>query len=668
MFERLMERVFAGLTFVTLLIYLDDVIVFSKTFEAHLENLSEVFQRLQEANLKLNPKKCSLFCKKVSFLGHQVSEEGVATDPEKIQTVKNWPQMQNVKEVRQFIGLASYYRKYIPGFATICKPLHRLTEKDHPFVWSDECQTAFETIKTLLTSAPILSYPLPGGQPFILDCDASNVGVGAVLHQLQDGEEKVIGYFSRCLSRAERKYCTTRKELLAVVLAIKHFHHYLYGQEFTVRSDHGSLQWLLNFRNGEGQLARFLETLSAYTFKIQFRPGRLHSNSDALSRRPCYDNNCQYCARYESRYGNALTVEQKPTTEKATAVKEIVLEDVLIDSSVSTVRIDDCEDKQHRDSAVLNVKQDNDPETYTGPIIADKNNCSSNASATTSLGQRVTSVLSQETTPRDVTVRGPSPVEYGRTNAVDVGTHKIMNSYCQPYNYCCHVADKCDDDWLDFFVDGSLSDCLFGKLENHGVEDCSEASRLNPDLLQLAHDSTTVFNISDVNVNRCENVDHAGMISTRRNTHGDSGQCSCGEEVSCRTETPNMQSVDPLQTSPSDSTSDRHHSSCKKEINIDKSFGCSQKVSTTTEVGTKTHDEQTPNQQNEVCLEITRENICIEQEKDCVLKLILQWKREGVKPSWSTVAPHCKELKVYWYQWDIIEIRDNLLCKRYERS
>ena len=128
------------------------------------------------------------------------------------------------------------------------------------------------TIKTLLTSAPVLGYPSTDGSHFVVDCDASNVGIGSVPYCIvQNGEEKVIGYFSRCLSRAERKYCTTRKELLAVVAAVRHFHHCLYGRQFIIWSYHGSLQWLLTFKNGEGQLARFLETLSAFTFKLEYR-------------------------------------------------------------------------------------------------------------------------------------------------------------------------------------------------------------------------------------------------------------------------------------------------------------------------------------------------------------------------------------------------------------
>ena len=162
----------------------------------------------------------------------------------------------------------------MPSFATICKPLHKLTEKDQKFVWTAETQLAFDTIKTLLTTAPVLSYVDPKGNGLILDTDASNVGLGSVIHLLQNGEEKVIRYYSRCLTRAERKYCTTRRELLAAMVSVKHFHHPLYGQQFVIRSHHGSLLWILNFRNtGEGQLARFLETLSAYTFQLQYHAG-----------------------------------------------------------------------------------------------------------------------------------------------------------------------------------------------------------------------------------------------------------------------------------------------------------------------------------------------------------------------------------------------------------
>ncbi|CAG2229314.1 Retrovirus-related Pol polyprotein from transposon 17.6,Retrovirus-related Pol polyprotein from transposon 412,Retrovirus-related Pol polyprotein from transposon 297 [Mytilus edulis] len=158
-------------------VYLDDIIVFSKTFDEHLKNLSEVCDRLRSANLKLHPKKCFLLQKEVTFLGHKVSHEGKSTDDEKIKAVQDWPTPKNVKDVRSFIGLCSYYRRFVENFSTIAKPLHQLTEKCKKFEWTEACNCSFEHLKKLLISAPILGYPINDGG-FILDTDASNVGMG----------------------------------------------------------------------------------------------------------------------------------------------------------------------------------------------------------------------------------------------------------------------------------------------------------------------------------------------------------------------------------------------------------------------------------------------------------------------------------------------------------
>lgn len=296
-FERLMEYVLSGLQWETCLIYLDDIIIFSDTFENHLIRLNEVLVRIKDANLKVTPKKCHLFKKEVKFLGHVISEEGVATDPEKVKAVKTWPVPRDVHAVRSFIGTCCYYRRYILNFATIARPLHKLTEKTSPFVWTSECQDSFDRLKTALTTAPVLGYPNTT-DPFILDSDASAFAIGAVLSQIQEGKERVIAYFSRTLNKSERDYCVTRKELLAVVDSIKQFHPYLYGLQFLVRSDHAALTWLLKFKNAEGQLARWLEVLGTYNFTIQHRPGKQHGNADGLSRRPC--SPCRYCDRKET--------------------------------------------------------------------------------------------------------------------------------------------------------------------------------------------------------------------------------------------------------------------------------------------------------------------------------------------------------------------------------
>ena len=287
-FERLMDKVLSGLHWETLLVYLDDVIVFGSSVPEELARLKQVFHRLRQANLKLKPKKCHLFKTKVSYLGHEVSDMGISTQTEKTEAIKNWPTPTNVKEVRSFLGLASYYRRFVKDFGSIAKPLHQLTEKHRAgrFEWSPACQNAFDELKHRLTSAPILAYPCAEGE-FILDTDASNDGIGGVLSQIQDGHERVIAYGSKVLSKSERNYCVTRRELLAVVTYLKHFKQYLYGRHVTVRTDHGALRWLTNFKQPEGQLARWLEVVCAYDIEIIHRAGRSHANADALSRRPC---------------------------------------------------------------------------------------------------------------------------------------------------------------------------------------------------------------------------------------------------------------------------------------------------------------------------------------------------------------------------------------------
>ena len=298
-FERLMELILTGLHWSTCLIYVDDIICFSKTVEEHMRRLDEIFGRIREAGLKLAPSKTSLFQQRVSFLGHIVSESGVCTDPAKIQAVKEWPIPRNVHELRSFLGTASYYRKFCKSFCDIARPLHKLTEKQNAFVWTAECNQSFSQLKNALTSAPILGYPRNDAQ-YTLDCDCSSYGMGTVLSQKQDGVERVISYFSKSLTKAERNYCVTCRELLAVVTAVKHYHHYLYGTKFIIRTDHSALRWLLTtFKNPEGQISRWIEVLSTYNFDIQHRAGRLHGNCDGLSRIPC--NHCPRCRRLEEK-------------------------------------------------------------------------------------------------------------------------------------------------------------------------------------------------------------------------------------------------------------------------------------------------------------------------------------------------------------------------------
>ncbi|GFT17119.1 retrovirus-related Pol polyprotein from transposon 17.6 [Trichonephila clavipes] len=260
-FKRLMETIPGGLSYEAYLVYLDDIIIVGRSFEEHLKNIRRVLQKLKEANLKLSPSKCHLFRREVTYLGHIILAEGVRTDPDKISAVKDWNCPTDVHQLRSFLGLCTYYRKFVKSFSTIARPLHKLTEAKQKFIWMVDCNNTFNKLKDALTSAPILAYPEIGKQ-FILDTDASHESIGTVLSQEIDGQEHVIAYFSKCLSKPERNYCMTRKELLAIVKAVEHFHPYLYGRRFLLRTDHASLTWLLNFKNSEGQIARWIQRSS----------------------------------------------------------------------------------------------------------------------------------------------------------------------------------------------------------------------------------------------------------------------------------------------------------------------------------------------------------------------------------------------------------------------
>ncbi|CAH1254301.1 GIN1 [Branchiostoma lanceolatum] len=286
-FARLMETVLRGLQPDTCLAYLDDNIVHSvDDTPTHLTKLEAVFLRYREANLKLNPKKCKFLVREVEFLGHIISGDGTRTDPSKVSAVRDWPVPRNVKDIQKFLGFANYYRKFCKGFAETAKPLTNLTRKGVKFSWGDDCQTAFETLKNMLTSSPVLAYP-DFNVPFIVDSDASDFGIGGVLSQLHDGQERVVLYFSRTLDSAEQNYCTHRKEMLAAVEMITRHECYLLGAKFTLRTDHSALQFLHKMKQPTKQYARWLAKLASFDFDIVHRAGVRHGNADGLSRRPC---------------------------------------------------------------------------------------------------------------------------------------------------------------------------------------------------------------------------------------------------------------------------------------------------------------------------------------------------------------------------------------------
>ena len=284
-FERLMDRVLQGLRWSRCLVYLDDIISFGTTFENALDNLTLIFERLRSYGLQLKSTKCHLFQTSVPFLGHVVGREGLQCDPKKIEDVKTWPVPDCLKSVRQFLGFVGYYRRFIPSFADLAEPLVALTGKDVPFIWRPTCATAFIELHDAMIRAPILAFPTESGV-YILDTDASNFGLGGVLSQIQNNVECVIAYCSRALRPSQRKYCTTKREMLAAVSMCIQFRSYLRGARFTLRTDHKSLVWLHRFKDTEGMMARWLHALQQFQFTIVHRAGSDHGNADGLSRAP----------------------------------------------------------------------------------------------------------------------------------------------------------------------------------------------------------------------------------------------------------------------------------------------------------------------------------------------------------------------------------------------
>jgi hypothetical protein len=284
-----MEIVLTGMAREQCMVYLDDVLVIGRSFEEHLANLREVFKRLWRAGLKLKPQKCLFGSDQVEYLGYVVSPTRISADPKKVIAVREFPPPCNVKELQSFLGLASYYRRFISGFSLVAHPLFVLTRKNVEFEWNAACQTAFEELKDSLTQAPVLAFPL-FDRGFTLDTDASGIGLGAVLSQRQDDDTlRPIAFASRSLQPHEKNYGVTELAALGVVWAVKYFRHYLYGHQCDVYTDHEALKSLLNTPHPSGKLARWGLALQEVDLTIHCRPGRKNKNADELSRSPKED-------------------------------------------------------------------------------------------------------------------------------------------------------------------------------------------------------------------------------------------------------------------------------------------------------------------------------------------------------------------------------------------
>jgi hypothetical protein len=283
-FQRMMNEILREWLDDFVVVYIDDIMIYSKTFEEHLKHIEKILKKLKEVNLMLKLKKCKWCEQNIEFLGHIVGKEGLKPDPRKIEKVKQIKEPTTVTEVRSFLGLVGYYRRFIEDFSKIARPLHELTKKNVKFKWEEKHQKAFEKLKEKLIEYPILGFP-DYEKEFVLMTDASKEGLGAILSQKNnEGKEIVIAYGSKSLLPAEKNYPITDMECLAIVWGIKHFHEYLIGRKFKIITDHSALVTLQTAKIPKGRRGKWMMELQQYDFKIEHRPGKSNGNADALSR------------------------------------------------------------------------------------------------------------------------------------------------------------------------------------------------------------------------------------------------------------------------------------------------------------------------------------------------------------------------------------------------
>lgn len=333
-FQATMNDIFRPFLRKFVLVFFDDILIYSKNMHDHQSHLSQVLSVLLEHCFVANQNKCKFGCKQIDYLGHIISGEGVAVDPTKVRCILDWPEPRNVKGVRGFLGLTGYYRKFVKDYGKLVKPLTELTKKDN-FSWGAEADAAFKLMKVIMTSPPVLVLP-NFSMPFEVECDAAGRGIGAVLMQ----QRRPIAYFSKALSPGNLAKSVYEKELMALVLCIQHWRHYLLGKQFTVFTDHKSLKHFLQQRITSPDQQCWLAKLLGYQFEVKYKPGLENKAADALSR--CFDdadpNTLMYYPQWNDskklleEAANDPTIQQKihevlndPTSKTGYSVKQGVL-------------------------------------------------------------------------------------------------------------------------------------------------------------------------------------------------------------------------------------------------------------------------------------------------------------------------------------------------------
>ena len=325
-FMDLMNRVFGPYLDKFFIVFIDDILVYSSSKEEHAEHLRIVLQTLREHQPYAKFIKCQFWLDRVTFLGHVVSAEGISVDPQKIEANVDWKPPTNVTEVRSFLGLTGYYRKFVEGFSKIATPLTKLTRKEEKFIWSEVCQNSFDELKQRLTTEPVLTLP-SGSEGFTVYCDASRQGLGCVLMQ----RDRVIAYASRKLKKHEVNYPTHDLELATVVFALRIWRHYLYGVPCRIFTNHKSLQYLFSQKDLNMRQRRWIELIKDYDFTIEYHPGKANVVADALSRKP-YSSLAQLKAEYLPMLVELRSMGVSlETTESGTLVAAFHVRPVLVD-------------------------------------------------------------------------------------------------------------------------------------------------------------------------------------------------------------------------------------------------------------------------------------------------------------------------------------------------
>lgn len=329
-YQRMIDMVLSGLAPNRVLAYIDDVAVFSETWEEHLELLKATFQALKASGISLKLSKCVFAAKQIEFLGFVLSEKGVKPQQRLTEAIEKFAKPTNKKEIRRFLGMANFYREFIPNFSEVAASLNNLTKDAVIFHWSKDCETAFKTLKQALVTAPILAFP-KSNEEFVVEVDASKQAVGGVLSQNQDdGILHPVAYFSTTMNDAQRNWSPYIQEAYAIVMAVRHWDTYLAGKHFTVLSDHNPLVQLKNKKNPKGKIARWLAELEGYDFTVKYVPGKSNVKADMLSRNSNADDNYVpddsidemiFAISTDTNMRTQLSIEQKKDVITATTME-----------------------------------------------------------------------------------------------------------------------------------------------------------------------------------------------------------------------------------------------------------------------------------------------------------------------------------------------------------